>query len=123
MVAKEIGISKMFAMTEFQKYALFEHDTSANWVNCPKNNRKWDSSFLKAFNIKAFRIFSKNSSNIVNGTVMLLRATGQITPLRLEGHIWPTRSEPLNAHGRYQFNLDAIRKHRKLRKLRQPKEF
>lgn len=66
---------------------------------------------------------------IIWNTIYMSKAVEQ---LREEGypvddedlkHIWPTRSEQLNVHGRYQFNLDEIRKNRKLRKLRQPKEF
>ena len=73
--------------------------------------------------------------NLVTNIVIIwntLYMSKAVEQLREEGspvddadlkHIWPTRSEHLNVHGRYQFNLDAIRKHRKLRKLRQPKEF
>lgn len=65
---------------------------------------------------------------IIWNTIYMSKAVEQ---LRLEGypvddedlkHIWPTRSEHLNVHGRYQFNIDEIRKSRKLRKLRKPKD-
>ena len=43
LVAKEIGMSKMLAMTGFQKFALCGHEASANGVNCPRKSHKWDS--------------------------------------------------------------------------------
>ena len=41
LAAKEIGISKMPAMTEFQRYALFGRDASAKCVNCCRKGYKW----------------------------------------------------------------------------------
>lgn len=38
-------------------------------------------------------------------------------------YIWPTRFQHINVYGRYQFNIDEIKKNGKLRKLRQPTLF
>jgi len=65
---------------------------------------------------------------IIWNTIYMSKAVKQ---LRQEGypvededlkHVWPTRSEHLNVHGRYQFNLNEIRKNRRLRTLRKPKD-
>ncbi len=66
---------------------------------------------------------------IIWNTIYLHKAVEQ---LKAEGyhvhdedlkHIWPTRFEHINVYGRYQFNIDDIRKNRELRNLRQPGDF
>ena len=37
-------------------------------------------------------------------------------------HIWPTRCEHINVHGKYEFNFEAARQRTGLRELRQPGE-
>jgi len=73
--------------------------------------------------------------NLVTNIVIIwntLYMSKAVQQLREEGspiddadlkHIWLTPSGHLNVYGRYQFNLDEVRKNRKLRKLRQSKEF
>jgi TnpA family transposase len=65
---------------------------------------------------------------IIWNTIYMSKAVKQ---LRSEGYpvddedlkrVWPTRLEHLNVHGRYQFNLNEIRKNRRLRELRKPKD-
>lgn len=66
---------------------------------------------------------------IVWNTIYIEKAVEQ---LRKEGHtindedlmhIWPTRHRHINVYGRYIFDIDAIRKLKKLRKLSQPTDF
>lgn len=59
----------------------------------------------------------------INKAVEQLRAEGYPVDDEDLKHVWPTRFEQINVYGRYQFNLDEVRKNRKLRELRKPKDF
>lgn len=59
----------------------------------------------------------------INKAVEQLRAEGYPVEDEDLKHVWPTRFEQINVYGRYQFNLDEVRKNRKLRELRKPKDF
>ena len=73
--------------------------------------------------------------NLVTNIVIVwntLYVSKAVEQLRSEGiaieddylkHVWPTGFEHINVYGRYQFNINEIKKNRELRDLRQPIAF
>lgn len=72
--------------------------------------------------------------NLLTNAVILWNSVymdGALKQLESEGypvnredlwHIWPTRCEHINVHGKYEFNFEAARQRTGLRELRQPGE-